>query len=196
MAGLDKIIEDIRSESEAAVAKIRGDAQASYDRAMAAAGKEADAEVEKIRIKGEEAAKDLIARADSAAKLSRRRTLLETKQELISSTIDAAKEALLKLPAEEYFALLLKLISSNALPRKGEIIFCRNDFNRLPADFAKKLVAALPEGAKLDVSGDEAKIDGGFILKYGGIEQNLSIDAIFEEKKDQMQDLAGKILFS
>ena len=39
-------------------------------------------------------------------------------------------------------------------------------------------------------------IDGGFILKYGGIEQNLSVDAIFEEKKDQMQDLAGKILFS
>ena len=109
MAGLDKIIEDIRSESAAAVAKIRGDAQASYDRAMAAAGKEADAQVEKIRIKGEEAARDLIARADSAAQLSRRRTLLEARQELISSTIDAAKEALLKLPAEESFALLPRL---------------------------------------------------------------------------------------
>ena len=40
MAGLDKIIEDIRSESAAAVAKIRGDAQASYDRAMAAGRKD------------------------------------------------------------------------------------------------------------------------------------------------------------
>ncbi len=196
MAGLDKIIEDIRSESASAVARIREEAQAEHDKAMAEARKEADAQVEKIRLKSEEAAGDLIARADSAAQLSRRRTLLMARQELISETIEAAREAVLKLPEKEYFELILKLAAGSVLPKKGEICLCRRDLDILPADFETKLAALLPEGAELKISGKEAKIDGGFILNYGGIEQNLSLDAIFEEKKDQMQDLAGKILFS
>ena len=80
--------------------------------------------------------------------------------------------------------------------KRGEICFSRQDFERLPKDFAAKLVAALPEGASLNVSKEDAKIEGGFILKYDGLEQNLSVEEIFEEKKDQMTDAAGKVLFS
>ena len=107
-----------------------------------------------------------------------------------------AKQAILELPDSDYFDLILKLIGGNALPREGEICFNRKDFARLPKDFASKLVASLPAGAKLNVSKDEADIDGGFILKYDGIEQNLSLDEIFEENRDRMTDAAGKLLFS
>ena len=196
MAGLDKIIEDIRSESAEAIAEITNKAQAERDSAMAAAQKDADARTEKILARAKEQADDLVARADSAAMLKRRRLLLETKQEVIAETIEAAKQAILALPAEEYFALVLELVKKNALPKEGELCFSHKDFARLPKDFAQKLVAALPAGAKLDLSKEEAGIDGGFILKYGGIEQNLSLEEIFEEKKDLMQDAAGKILFA
>lgn len=196
MAGLDKILEDIRSESAQAVASVMDAAQAERDRALAEAQKEADARTGKILARAKDQADDLIARADSAAQLQRRRMILETKQDLIASVIGQAKQAILDLPDSDYFELILKLISSNALPRDGEVCFSRKDFSRLPKDFAAKLVAALPEGAKLNVSRDEAQIDGGFILKYGGVEQNLSIGEIFEEKKDRMTDIAGKILFS
>ena len=196
MAGLDKILEDIRSESAQAVASVMDAAQAQRDRALAEALREADARTGKILARAKDQADDLIARADSAAQLQRRRMILETKQDLIASVIGQAKQAILDLPDSDYFELILKLISSNALPRDGEVCFSRKDFSRLPKDFAAKLVAALPEGAKLDVSRDEAQIDGGFILKYGGVEQNLSIGEIFEEKKDRMTDIAGKILFS
>ncbi len=196
MAGLDKILEDIRSESAQAVASVMDAAQAERDRALAEALREADARTGKILARAKDQADDLIARADSAAQLQRRRMILETKQDLIASVIGQAKQAILDLPDSDYFELILKLISSNALPRDGEVCFSRKDFSRLPKDFAAKLVAALPEGAKLDVSRDEAQIDGGFILKYGGVEQNLSIGEIFEEKKDRMTDIAGKILFS
>ena len=196
MAGLDKILEDIRSESAQAVASVMDAAQAQRDRVLAEAQEEADARTGKILARAKDQADDLIARADSAAQLQRRRMILETKQDLIASVIGQAKQAILDLPDSDYFELILKLISSNALPRDGEVCFSRKDFSRLPKDFAAKLVAALPEGAKLDVSRDEAQIDGGFILKYGGVEQNLSIGEIFEEKKDRMTDIAGKILFS
>ena len=196
MAGLDKILEDIRSESAAAIASVTGEAQAERDKVLSEAQKDADAQVQKILSQAKSQADDLIARADSAAQLQRRRLLLETKQELITSVIEQAKQSILDLPDSEYFDLILKLISSNALPKVGEICFNRKDFARLPKDFAAKLVAALPDGAKLNVSKNEADIDGGFVLKYDGIEQNLSLDEIFEEKRDRMTDAAGKILFS
>lgn len=195
MAGLDKIIEDIRSESADAVAQIMKKAQDEHDAAMAEAKKEADIQTKRILAHGQDACSDLLARADSAASLERRRTILETKQSLIALAISRAKEAFLNLPDDEYFARILKLVKDNALEGEGQLCFNRRDFDRIPKDFAARLVAVLPGGARLDVARESAKIDGGFILKYDGIEQNLSVEEIFEEKKEQMQDLAGKLLF-
>ena len=195
MAGLDKILEDIRSESAKAVDSVKNEAQAAYDAEMEKARKEADAQAQKILSHAQVQADDLIARADSAAALEKRRMVLGARQELIAEVLDQAKKAFVSLPAEEYFDLILKLISSHALPGEGEVCFSRHDFERLPKDFASRLVAALPSGASLNVSREDAKIEGGVILKYEGLEQNLSVEEIFEEKKDQMTDAAGKILF-
>lgn len=196
MAGLDKILEDIRAESAKAVDSVKGEAKKAYDAQMEKAREEADSQAQKILARAQAQADDLIARADSAAALEERRMLLKAKQEVISDAIARAKEAFVSLPAETYFDLILKLIGRNALKKDGEICFSRRDFERLPKDFASKLVAALPEGASLNVSREDAKIEGGFILKYDGLEQNLSVEEIFEEKRDQMTDAAGKVLFS
>lgn len=196
MAGLDKILDDIREESARAVDLVKQEAQDTYDAEMAKAREEADAQAQKILSKAREASDELIARADAAAALEEKRMILNAKQELISDVIAQAKDAFVNLPEEEYFDLILKLISQNALKGEGEICFSRKDFERLPKDFAAKLVAALPEGAALNVSKEDAKIGGGFILKYDGLEQNLSVEEIFEEKKDLMTDAAGKVLFS
>ena len=196
MAGLDKILEGIRSESAKAVDSVMNEAKAEYDAQMEDARKEAGSQAQKILARAKAQADDLIARADSAAALEERRMLLGAKQEIISDVISRAKEAFVSLPADKYFDLILKLIRRNALPREGEICFSRRDFERLPKDFAAKLVAALPEGASLNVSREDAKIEGGFILKYDGLEQNLSVGEIFEEMKDAMTDAAGKVLFS
>ncbi len=195
MSGLDKIIEDIRAESAEAVRKITEDAEARRAEAMAAAEKEADAKAAKIRARAANQCSDLTSRADSAAQLERRRSLLKAKQELIAGTLEMAKKAVLDLPEADYFQLILKLILKNALPGKGEISFSKKDLERLPKDFASKIAANLPAGSNLSVSEKAEPIDGGFVLNYGGIEQNLSISAIFEEKKEQMTDIAGKILF-
>ena len=195
MAGLDKILDDIRAEGAKAVESVKSAAQAAYDAEMEKARQEADTQAQKILSKAQLQADDLIARADAAAALEEKRMLLSAKQDLISDVIAQAKEAFVNLPTEQYFELILKLIGQHALKREGEICFSRRDFERLPKDFAAKLVAALPEGAALNVSKEDAKIEGGFILKYDGLEQNLSVEEIFEEKRDQMTDAAGKVLF-
>jgi V/A-type H+-transporting ATPase subunit E len=195
MAGLDKILEDIRSESAKEVESVMREAKAEYDAKMEEARKEADTQAARILARAKSQADDLIARADSAAALEEKRMILLAKQEMISDVMEQAKKAFLSLPADQYFDLILKLVSRHALPKEGEICFSRHDFERLPKNFAAKLVAALPEGAALNVSKEDAKIEGGFILKYDGLEQNLSVEEIFEENRDQMTDAAGKVLF-
>ena len=38
-------------------------------------------------------------------------------------------------------------------------------------------------------------IDNGFILAYGGIEENCTIRAMFHTKQDELSDVVQKILF-
>jgi len=196
MAGLDKILESIQKESESVVAGIMSEATAQKDAILKSAKEEAQKQCEKITQDGERAAKERLSRAQSAADLQCRRALLKAKQELIGDTVEKAREAVTGLPDKDYFNLILRLVSKNALAKEGEICFNKKDFARLPSDFASGLVKALPEGASLTVAKEDADIDGGFVLRYGGIEQNCSVSALFEEKKEEIQDLAGKVLLS
>ena len=82
---------------------------------------------------------------------------------------------------------------------EGKILFSKTDTERLPKDFADTLAAALEksgkEGAKLTVSGETRDIDGGFVLTYGGIEENCSFDALFDSAHEMLQDKVQEILF-
>lgn len=196
MTGLEKIIEDIRTESrEAAEAVLR---QARSQAAAVAEEAEAEARTQCERIERESAARIAEAgeRTRSTAELQRRRALLSAKQELISEVMLAAKQAVRELPAEKYFALILKMSAAAAHGgERGEIRFSESDRKRLPADFAERLKKLLPAGAELSVSERPAEIESGFLLDYDGVEENGSFDAVFAEKREQLQDRIHRILF-
>ena len=48
---------------------------------------------------------------------------------------------------------------------------------------------------KIALSDKAAAIDAGFILQYGGIEENCSFDAIFASEAENLSDRAGRLLF-
>lgn len=52
------------------------------------------------------------------------------------------------------------------------------------------------KGAALKISRQTRKIDGGFVLVYGGIEENCSFEALFDAKHDELQDKVHGIVFS
>ena len=67
----------------------------------------------------------------------------------------------------------------------------------LPKGFEDTLNQALAEkGGRLTVSGQAAAIDGGFILSYGGIEENCSFEALFDSAKETLQDKVQELLFA
>ena len=92
-----------------------------------------------------------------------------------------------------YFALILKMVQKYSQPQDGEIRFGSRDISRLPAGFIGE-VNKVASGA-LTLSDTTAPIDAGFILIYGGIEENCSFDAIILSEDETIKDKAGKLLF-
>ena len=54
---------------------------------------------------------------------------------------------------------------------------------------------AQKKGGHLVVSKEPKDMDGGFVLVYGGIEENCTIRAMFHTKQDELSDVVQKILF-
>ena len=46
------------------------------------------------------------------------------------------------------------------------------------------------------MSGESKNITNGFVLVYGGIEENCTIDALFDARRDELSDIVQRLLFS
>lgn len=196
MTGLEKIIGQIRSESDAAAAKTIAAAKAQADQILDEAKKQAQAECDRIEHDAAADVADRLARAKSAAELQKRKMVLAEKQRLIGEVIEKAKTSLYSLPDEEYFGIIVKMAGKFSLAQEGQIIFSKKDTERLPQGFEATLNAALGAGAKLAVSNETRNIDGGFVLVYGGVEENCSFTALFDSAHEALQDKVQELLFS
>lgn len=66
----------------------------------------------------------------------------------------------------------------------------------MPADFEKRISAAAEEkGGSLVLSKEPKAIEDGFILVYGGIEENCTLKALLDAKKDELQDKVRDFIF-
>ena len=161
---------------------------------------EAKAEAEKsvtgISQKSEKDVANYRERIVSSIDLQKRTKLLAAKQEVIAEVLDKSYDKLKTMEAGEYFAMLLKLAEKYILPQDGTIYFSSADLTRIPESFktdVKKLAEA--KGGKLDISGEGRNIENGFVLAYGGIEENCTLKAIFDAKRDEFADKIHHILF-
>lgn len=195
MTGLDKIIESISAEAQARADEIlkeaRQAAAAIIDEASATAGAECAKIVEAAR---EEA--ELISRiAQSGSELNARKLMLKTRREILDETVSAALTKLKSLPDGEYFAVLSKLAVKYAQKGSGEILLSATDKARVPANFISGINSAI-HGGTLTLAQDTADTDGGLILRYGGIEENCTFDAIAQQERDAISDELSALLFS
>ena len=82
----------------------------------------------------------------------------------------------------------------SGIPEHSVVWMSHTDYvSRLPEGFINRLNSA--SNGSLTLSGEAADIDAGFILKYGGIEQNCSFDAVFAGESEYLSDRAGRLLF-
>ena len=172
MTGLEKMVSQILEEADASAAVMISDAEKKAAEILGEAGEKAD----KIRQQREE---------QSRAKV-------KSYEERTASAADMKN-----LDEGKYFEILKSMAEKYLLPREGEICFSKKDLERMPANFREEIKGlAQKKGGTLEISGEARNIDGGFILVYGGIEENCSIDAMFAEKRDELLDQVRKILFA
>lgn len=197
MTGLEKILMHIREEAEANAKEMRAQAEIEAKAVIDAAIKQGEEKKKEILQASEKELKDYENRTESAIKLNKKRTVLEAKQRIITDIIQEAKTGLLKLPADEYFSLILKMIVKFARAKQGRLIFSKADRERLPQQFADRINNALAgtPGALLEISEETRDIEGGFILVYGDIEENCSFKALFEEKMGMLTDKVNAFLY-
>lgn len=197
MTGLESIIKCIEEEA----------AFVSKERILAAEKKveelkeEARKEEEKLQKEGEKEREILLynsrKQADSAALVAKKNKILAAKQKLIMEIIHEAKESILSLPDEEYFNLILKLLAPFELEHDGRLCFNQRDLNRLPIDFSEALDRRNEQSKenKLTIAKEPVNITGGFLLEQENITHNLSLEALFDEKRDQLLEPIASLLF-
>ena len=197
MTGLDKIVSQILDEANNSASAKLEKAQAEVEEIMNAAREEAEKEAEEISQKAKTEMENYAERTKSAADLRRRTAILAAKQEMISLVLDKAYQKFCAMDDETYFATLLEILKKFAMEEDGVIFFSEKDRENLPDAYEEKIDAiAAEKGGTLTVAQESRNIDRGFILAYGGIEENCSFRALFDSRKDDLQDKVQAVLFS
>lgn len=197
MTGLEKILKAIEKDARAESAAVLSAAKKEAEKIKEEAKEQAGLQCEEISRQSANDTAAVLSRAESAAELLKRKTLLLKKQELIGKTIENAHNSIFKLESKRYFDMLLGMAKKYAEKQAGEIAFNEKDLKRLPADFEVQLNSALSgSGASLSVCKKPRDIDGGFVLIYGGVEENCSFKALFEAQREELQDQVYSLLFS
>lgn len=196
MTGLEKINAAILEEAKAEANAILAKAKTEAERIIAEEKEKSDAQCVEIAENGRRTVAEIERACISMASLQRRKSLLEAKQEILAQTMEQALERLYEMPVDAYFDLLIKIVAATAEPGDGELLLNKKDLVQRPADFEKDINSVLKNGCRLRLSETTRPIDGGFILKYGDIEQNCSFRAIFTARWDEMSDKVRDILFA
>jgi len=196
MTGLEKITSQIQEEAKDSAAKKLEAAKKEADEILAEEKKACEAMEAEAAEKAALLRANYESRAKSSAEQQRRTALLRAKQEIIADVIEEAYVTLKKKDAKGYFLTMEKILKTYALAEDGEIYFSKEDLARMPAGFEKKIEAAAKEkGGSLVLKKEPKAIADGFVLVYGGIEENCTLRALFDAKRDQLQDKVNAILF-
>ncbi len=192
MNSSERILSSIREESERRIAAVNEDAEKYYSDIIQEAKKKAEEIRSSAEHKVQLQSEKLVKAHKSRAELERRNALLRARRTEIEKALEASRQYMLDLPDGEYFDLILKL-ASKLSGRTGTVYFNSKDISRLPKDLGSRFRSA---GLDAVISKDpDETIDGGFILKSGDIEENMSFSSVINEKREQLEDMIGRELF-
>jgi len=198
MTGLEKIIKAIEADAQANASGILAEAKEEAEEILSLAKEEAEQDKVKIAEKPAFEVKAILSRAESSAKLLKRQMILDAKQQVINDVITKARYKLTSLSDTDYFDIILQIVKKHAHPQAGMIMFSQADIDRMPKKFDKSIDTAIKgiQNASLTISKENAaKLDGGFILVYGDIEENCSFEALFNDAREELQDKVNAFLF-
>ncbi|MCI9413712.1 MAG: hypothetical protein HFJ79_00850 [Clostridiales bacterium] len=196
MIGKEQLIASIREEAEQSARKKREEAQRKAVQLLEQAKESAEAEGRLLLDKALQQADRLRQNARSAAAMEARGLLLTERRRLIAETLEETRRRLLSLPDDVYFQMISRWIAASAESKTGgTLVFGERDRQRLPAGFLDEL-RRQPRCEDLRLAERTGPLDGGVLLCYGDIEINLSLAALMEARREELEDRINRALFS
>jgi len=189
ISGTNKLAERIVTDAQEDAQKILAEAESAAAFIRQEGDKTVSARKAELNSQKESAVKSLIGGYQTRATLDGKKDSLRKKRVVIDAAFTRAYEAMLTLSAEKRKAICANLLAAQA--EGGETVMpAEQDRAALVA-----LVAAMPE-KKLKVSGDSAKIDGGFILLGTGYEKDCSFKSLLTTVRDAEETAVYQLLFN
>lgn len=198
MTGIDrikaKILDDARGIADENLNRARQEAE----RIIAEAQKQALQETENTKQAATAEAENIRKTMDAVSSLEERKRMLKVRQEMVEAAFEAAFEETLKLPVDEYGRLIKGFILESVREGEGEILFNEADRSRLGLQYVEEINTSLRAEGKTSVlrlSGNTIPSRGGFVLKYGDMEINSTLEIIFSMLRPQLEAEVASILF-
>jgi len=183
----EKIIEQIKKDSETEIKQIQNDAESQAKGILETTKKEAEKEAEKILENGKKQSDNLKKILVSKANQDAKRDIMNARETIIDECFTKAHHELSILKGEHYEKIVKKLIIDGQKKLGGSCMVL------VTRDADKKIAKDL--GIHIDGTIESA---GGVILKSsdGRVTLDHTFDGILKREKDKLRIKVGKLLFS
>lgn len=198
MAGIDNLKERILKDDQKRAEDIIREAEEKANAILNEANAKAETILKDARIKAERAGENRYERIIARAQLDARNNVLTAKQEMIDKVMELAEQKVRNMDKEEYSNLLEELILKSVETGEEEVVFSKDDKNRIDPGLIARINDKLKSQGKkgmLRVSSETRKIGPGLVLKNGGIEINCSIGSQIRALRDSLEGEIAAILF-
>lgn len=187
--GKESIIEAILSDARAKANSTLEEAGKRGDEIVSVAENDARIYREKNMAESYAEREEIVRRRITVGNLEVKKTILATKQAILSEAFDKAIEAI-KSDDKAYMALLIGML---ACAEDGDVVtFSKKDENLVGEKWLK---AKADELKKKFVFGGYGDFAGGLILSGKGSDKNLSLEVELSAVKEQYEPEIAEILF-
>lgn len=190
----EKIIADARERAEKIIEAARIEAQGIIKHAE----KQAFQRVAIMTEKAKEDAALYKQRAQAAGEMEIKKNILKTRQDTIDEAFAIALERIAELPDDKYSRFLEEILLNAARDEEGELILNSKDKQRLGQQFIDRMNAkfrSLGRNAVLKLSADDLNSRGGFVIRYGDMEINCTLEVMLNMERPNLEAGVAAILF-
>ena len=139
MAGLEKILEDIKRENNDIIFNIKQEAEETAKKMIDDKKAELDERGRFMDKKMEKVIKLDIEKGILSAQSFKRKMILEEKQKQIKYMVEQSKEYIKNLPKDEYIEFFAKIAQNRAHSENGTIRLNKTDMERYGEEFVQKV---------------------------------------------------------
>ena len=191
----EKVVSKITNEAEAKAKEIVASARAEADRIAKRASDESSRIAQQAKETSTKRASEEKGRVLSSANLDIRKAMLEKKQELMDEAFQKAITHLRKKNKKEYVDLIKVLLLKSIETGTEEVIVGTVDKGIIDSKVISEVNKKLGQKGNLTLSKTFGSMAGGFILRRGKIDTNLSFDGLIELAREGLETEVAKILF-